>query len=81
MADSFIITIITQLGFGGAIFVIWYFESKRNTKADQRITALIEELKDTHEIRKMLMDYIRQNTEVLAGLKEQVNEVKRCLND
>lgn len=56
----------TQLGLGGLIFVIWYFDSKRVMELMGVIKEQVQDKKQMGETQQQLMDIIEKQSALLT---------------
>jgi len=63
---------LPSLGIGGLLFVMWWFERHERLRGVSMVREAAEHISRSVEINDHLLDVIRNNTEALIALREEL---------
>ena len=69
---SELLTQLPSFGVAGLLFVMWWFERQDRLRSAQGLRDALESASRGMDVNKELLDVIRQNTEALAALREEL---------
>ncbi len=72
MEASVIVQIVQTLGFGGVIFVIWWFDYRRFRQQDELLKKYMELADDYRRMADESLKAIKENTAQLRAMKDRV---------